>query len=101
MAKEKPHWHWPVAWRAEGKAFAFAKNKVVDLFAAGARRKGRLGLKRLAPTVGDRKIPNATPASLRSGMSRSSIQAATIVKVAKRAAQAAGDEPLGGFGPPF
>jgi hypothetical protein len=65
------------------------------------RRKGRLGLKRLVPTVGDRKIPNATPASLRSGMSRSSIQAETIVKVAKQAAQAAGDEPLGGFGPPF
>ena len=34
-------------------------------------------------------------------MSRSSIQAETIVKVAKQAAQAAGDEPLGGFGPPF
>jgi hypothetical protein len=61
MAKEKPHWHWPVAWRAEGKAFEFAKNKVVDLFAAGTRHKGRLGLKRLAPTVGDPKIPNATP----------------------------------------
>jgi hypothetical protein len=43
------------------------------------------------------KDTNATPASLRSGMSGSSIQAATIVKVAKRAAQAAGDEPLGGF----
>ena len=34
-------------------------------------------------------------------MSWSSIQAATIAKVAKRAAQAAGDEPLGAFGPPF
>ena len=51
MAKEKPHWHWPVAWRAEGKAFEFAKNKVVDLFAAGTRRKGRVGLKRLVPSA--------------------------------------------------
>jgi hypothetical protein len=42
---------------------------------------------------------NASIAAFR--MSRSSIQAATIAKVAKRAAQAAGDVHWGAFGPPF